>query len=87
MEILKKQFKEHSHQKIEDIKRMQAKHKDDLIQPREGGELNPAFVERYGCKNINVSSHDVERMAAKSQRLARVLDDHRRSRESGKRYF
>jgi hypothetical protein len=74
-----KRFKENSHIPISEIKRMQAKHADALIQPRTSdGELNPKFVERWGTKNINVSKHDVDKMAGKSQRLARILDDQRR---------
>lgn len=87
MEINKRQFKENSTQRIEDIKRMQAKYKDDLIQPRTEGELNPEFVQRYGTKNINVTSHDVERMAKQSHRLAEVLDNQRRERQGSKKYY
>lgn len=87
MEIIKKQFKEFSHQPIEKIKEMQARHKDDLIQPRIDGELNPEFVEKYGTKNINVSSYDVEKMAKKSHRLAEVLDNKRRQQFGSKKYY
>jgi hypothetical protein len=83
-EILKKEFKEHSHQKISKIKEMQAKYKDDLVQPREGGEINPRYVELYGAKHLNVSSHDVSQMAKKSHRLSQVLD---RSRGPIKKYY
>jgi hypothetical protein len=87
MEIIKKQFKEHSHIPIEKIKEMQAKHKDDLVQPREGGEINPRYVELYGSKNINVTSHDVEYLAKKSHRLADVLDNQRRQRQGSRKYY
>jgi len=74
-----KRFKENSRIPISEIRRQQAKHADDIIQPRTSdGELNPKFVEKWGTKNINVSAHDVKTMAHKSQRLARVLDDQRR---------
>lgn len=84
MEILKKQFKEHSHQPISKIKEMQAKYKDDLVQPREGGEISPRYVELYGAKNLNVDSSDVARMAKKSHRLAQILD---KSRGQIKKYY
>ena len=60
-----KQYKEHSHQKIDDIKRMQKKHAKDLIQPREGGEVNEAFVKEYGTKNLNISEHDIKQAEKK----------------------
>jgi hypothetical protein len=81
MEILNRKYKENSHQRIADIKEMQAKHKRDLIQPRVEGEVNPEFVQEYGAKHLNVSSHDVDRMAKKSQRLAGILDQKRRQQE------
>ncbi len=85
MEIFTRRFKENSHQPIERIKEQQAKHKRDLIQPREGGEVNPEFVQEYGAKHINVSSHDVNEMSKKSHRLANVLDEKRRQQyEQGK---
>lgn len=74
-----RRFKDNSHQTIADIKRMQAKHADDIIQPRTSdGELNPKFVEKWGAKNLNISSHDVHKMAGKSQKLAHYLDEQRR---------
>jgi hypothetical protein len=81
MEINKKQYKENSTQRISDIKEMQAKHKRDLIQPRIEGEINPEFIHEFGAKHLNISQHDVERMAKKSQRLAGVLDQKRRQQE------
>lgn len=87
MEIIRKQFKENSHQTIESIKEMQAKHKRDLIQPRRVGELNPEFVQEFGAKHINVSSRDVEQMAKKSHRLAEVLDNKRRQQFGSKKYY
>jgi len=84
MEIIKKRFKENSHQPIEKIKEMQAKYKNDLEQPRVDGDINPRYVELYGAKNLNVSGQDVEQMAKKSHRLAGVLD---RSRGTSKKYY
>ena len=74
-----KRFKENSRIPISEIRRQQAKHADDIIQPRTSdGELNPKFVEKWGVKNLNISSYDVHSMSKKSIRLAKVLDDHRR---------
>jgi len=83
MEIINRKYKEFSHQSIEKIKEMQHRHARDLIQPRDSdGELNPDFVREYGAKNLNITSHDVNKMAHKSINLAKKLDDHRRTIES-----
>lgn len=55
-----KQFKEHSHQKIDDIKEMQKKHARDLIQPRENGNVKEDYVQTYGAKNLNVTEYDIK---------------------------
>lgn len=73
--IITRKFKEHSHIPIEKIKKMQNKHRKDLIQPRIGGEINPDFVKEYGSKNIRVSEHDIKKMERKSPKLARELVD------------
>lgn len=87
MEIINRKYKENSHQPTEKIKEMQAKHRDDLVQPREGGEINPRYVELYGSKNINPTSHDVEYLAKKSHRLADVLDNKRRQQFGSRKYY
>jgi hypothetical protein len=74
-----KRFKENSHIPISEIRRQQAKHKIDLIQPRNGdGEINPDFVQHYGVKNLNVTKHDVQSMSHKSLKFSKILDEQRR---------
>ena len=74
--IITKKFKQNSRQPIEEIKRQQAKHKRDLIQPRIEGELNPEFLKEYGAKNIRVSEHDIKKMEHKNPNYARKLSEH-----------
>lgn len=83
MLILNKKYKENSHRTIEDIKRQQAKHKIDLIQPRYAGEVNPEYVKHYGARNLNISKHDVERMSKIDRRLGKRLSD-KRTEQGGK---
>lgn len=74
-----KQFKENSHQKIEDIKKQQAKHKKDLIQPRdENREINEKYLMTHGTKNLNVSEYDINRMAKKDRRFLKILNNKRK---------
>jgi len=87
MEIINRKYKEVSHIPIEKIKEMQHRHAKDLIQPREGGQINPEYVKTYGTKNINVSSRDVEQMAKTSHRLAEVLDSQRKEKYGYKKYY
>jgi len=71
-------YKDVSHIPIEKIKQQQAKYKRDIIQPRIEGEVNPEYVHFYGAKKLNVSKHDVERMAKIDHRLANKLLDNKR---------
>ena len=73
-----KQFKEHSHQTIQNIKQQQLKQSKNIVQPRVDGEINPEFLKFHSPNNLNVSRHDVEVMAKKSQAMAKVLDNKRR---------
>lgn len=74
MILIKKKYKEHSHQSIEEIKRQQHKYKKDLIQPRdEGGELSQEYLKEYGSKNLRITEHDIRKMERKNPRFARKL--------------
>lgn len=70
-------YKEFSHQTKENIRKQQTKHKKNIVQPRENFEINPEFLKYNSPKNLNVSQHDVERMAKKDMRLAKVLSKER----------
>ena len=64
--IIKKRFKETSRRTIEEIKKQQHKHQRDIIQPRDSdGELNPNYVKSHGARNLNISQHDIKRIARK----------------------
>jgi hypothetical protein len=78
-----KQFRENSHRTIEDIKRQQYKHRNDIVQPRIAGEVNPEYVKVQGAKALNVSKHDVERMAKIDGRLAKRLNE-KRTQQNGR---
>lgn len=78
MEILKKRFKNHSHQTIEDIKRMQHIYRKDILQPRlPDGNLNPDFVRHWGVKGLRIDNKDVKYIARKDRSLLKKLDEHR----------
>jgi hypothetical protein len=82
MEILKKEFKEHSHRSIEDIKRQQYKHCKEIIQPRADGQVNPEYVKNFGAKSLNISERDVSNMYRKDSSLAKILDEKRRNQNN-----
>ena len=56
-------FKSVSHQPIEDIRRLQEKHKRAIVQPRDrDGEINPAFLKEYGAANLRITERDIRKM-------------------------
>lgn len=79
--ILKKRFKENSHQPIETIKQQQYKRKRDIVQPRIDGEVNPEYVNYHGAKGLNISNRDVERMNKIDHRLGEKLSQRRREQK------
>ncbi len=71
--VINRKFKGHSRQPISEIKKMQRKHRRELIQPRREGEINPEFLREYGSKNIRISEHDIRKMERKNPRFAEKL--------------
>ena len=82
--IINRKFKGHSRQPISEIKKMQHKHKKELIQPRIEGEINPKFLKEYGAKNIRISEHDIKKMEKKNPRYARKLVRDFKKQNAGK---
>ena len=72
MEIIKRTNRI-SHVDPREIERQRDRHHKDLIQPREGGEVNPEYVKEYGTKNLNPTNKDIRQMWKKDSSLARVL--------------
>ena len=60
-----RRYKETSHQPIEKIREQQHKHKKDIVQPRIEGEINPEFIRQHGARNLNISQHDIRKIARK----------------------
>lgn len=75
-------FKEESRLPIAYIKEQQAKHADDILQPRIEGELNPAYLKKWGTQSLNISDHDVAYIAKKEPSLVPLLDEARRAKEN-----
>lgn len=67
-------YREHSHQKITDIKRLQKKHEKAIIQPRDqNGDINQAFLKSYGAGSLRITERDLKVMDKRNPKYARKL--------------
>lgn len=83
MEILRKRFKEVSHIPKDQIRRMQHRHKRDILQPRHSdGTINPDYVRNWGTKGLSIDSKDIRNLAKKNRYLLKKVDMHRRVDEA-----
>ena len=78
--ILKKKYKEHSRQTIDDIKKNQKRFAKEILQPyKEDGSLNAEYIKTWGAKGLTfVPSEEVRKLGKEDLGALRILDDARK---------